>query len=153
MQHEFDTSKLARQALGMVGYPTPKDCGNMLHSNMIQFSCPVTTSNIATSNKIFGPDIATLKGETVCNVHDPVLTGYIKISKDIMDLNINMSLAADMMFLSGLGFLVVAALKFIFTTIEHVPHRTKPILIKSLNKIFNLYNSWGFKDTTALMDR
>jgi hypothetical protein len=37
---------------------------NMVRSNMIT-NCPVSTINITNANKIFGPDIATLKGKTV----------------------------------------------------------------------------------------
>jgi hypothetical protein len=59
---EFERSKVARRALGMVGYPSPADFTNMVRANMIQ-NCPVTPTDITTSNKIFGPDVASLKGK------------------------------------------------------------------------------------------
>jgi hypothetical protein len=83
----------------------------------------------------------------------PVLTDYVEIPQAIIDLNKDVTLAADVMFVCGLGFMVSTSRKLKFTTIEHVPHRTKPMLVKSLNKVFNIYNSRGFKVVTALMDR
>jgi hypothetical protein len=88
----------------------------------------------------------------VYNTTDPVLTDYMKIPKDIMDLNRDVTLTTDVMFVSRFGFLVSAAQKLKFATIEHVPHRTKPILIKSLKKMFNIKKYRGFKVSTALMD-
>jgi hypothetical protein len=38
-----------------------------------------------------------------------------------MDLNINVTLADDVMFVDGLGFMVSAARKLEFTTIYHIP--------------------------------
>jgi hypothetical protein len=116
-------------------------------------NCPVTPTDITASDKIFGPDVASLKGKTVRNTPAPVLTDYLKIPQAIIDLNKDVTLAADVMFVCGLGFLLSESRKLKFTTIEHVPRRTKPILVKSLNKVFNIYNYRGFKVVKALMDR
>jgi hypothetical protein len=149
---EFERAKVARRALGMVWYPSPEDFTNMVRANMIR-NFPVTPTDITASEKIFGPDVASLKGKTVRNTPAPVLTDYMKIPQAIIDLNKDVTLAADVMFVCGLGFLVSASWKLEFTTIEHVPRRTKPILVKSLNKVFNIYNYRGFKVVTALMYR
>jgi hypothetical protein len=63
-QHEYEGVKQVRRALGMVGYPSPKDFGNMVHSNMIH-NCPVAPSDVEAADNIFGPDIALLKVKTV----------------------------------------------------------------------------------------
>jgi hypothetical protein len=60
---EYDDVKQARRALGMVGYPSNKDFNNMVRSNMIK-NCPVTSKSISAANKIFGTDIASIKGKT-----------------------------------------------------------------------------------------
>jgi hypothetical protein len=70
---EFERAKVARRALGMVGYPSPADSTNMVRASMIR-NCPVTPTDITTSNKLFGPDVASLKGKTVRNKPAPVLT-------------------------------------------------------------------------------
>jgi hypothetical protein len=42
---QFDRTKLARRALGLVGYPSPRDFKNMVRSNMIK-NCNVTPIDI-----------------------------------------------------------------------------------------------------------
>jgi hypothetical protein len=46
----------------MVGYPSNKDFNNMVRSNMIK-NCPVISKSVSEANKIFGPDIASMKGK------------------------------------------------------------------------------------------
>jgi hypothetical protein len=149
---EFERAKVARRALGMVGYPSPADFTNMVRANMIR-NCPATPTDITTSNKIFGPDVASLIGKTVRQQPAPVLTDYVEIPQPIIDLNKDVNLAADVMFVCGLCFMDSTSRTLKFTTIEHVPRRTKPMLVKSLNKVFNIYNSRNFKVITALVDR
>jgi hypothetical protein len=140
MHLEFERAKLARRALGMVGCPSPTYFTHMVRANMTR-NCPVTPTNITASDEIFGPDAVSLKGKTVRNTPAPFLTDYVKIPQEIIDLNDNVTLAANVVFVCGLGFMVSASRKLKFTTIEHFPRRTKPILVKSLKKVFNIYTS------------
>jgi hypothetical protein len=152
-QREYEEGKQARRALGMVRYPSPKDFDNMVCSNMVH-NCPIASSNIKVANNIFGPDIATLKVKTVCNTPMPVLTEYVDIQKEIIELNKYVTLAVDIMFVNKLDFMISAARKLKFTTSAYLPRRTKPMLVKSLKNMFNiiLHTSRGFKVSTTLMD-
>jgi hypothetical protein len=85
-QREYDDAKAARRGLGMVGYSSPRDFKNMFRSNMIK-NCPITPANIAAANKIFGPDVASLKGKTTRTNPKPVLIDYVEIPKYIIDIN------------------------------------------------------------------
>jgi hypothetical protein len=62
------------------------------------------------------------------------------------------TLAVDFMFLDGIPFVVSLSRNLKFTTYEYVPRRSKPILVKTLKKIINIYNHRGFNVVTALMD-
>jgi hypothetical protein len=62
-QREHDDAKQARRTIGMAGYHSNKDFNNMVRSNMIK-NCPVTSKSVSAANKIFGPDIASIKGKT-----------------------------------------------------------------------------------------
>jgi hypothetical protein len=81
-----------------------------------------------------------------------VVTDYIKIPKAVLDLNRDVTLTADVMFVNGTPFLVTNSRKINVTTSEYVPWRTKHILIKSLKKVLNIYHKVGFKVITTLMD-
>jgi hypothetical protein len=150
-QREHDDAKQARQVLGMVGYHSNKDFNNMVRSNMIK-NCPVTSKSVSAANKIFGPEIASIKGKTTRRKPEPVVTDYVKVPKAILDLNRDVTLTANVMFVDGIPFLVTNSRKIKFTTSEYVPRRTKPILIKSLKKVPNNYHKRGFEVVTTLID-
>jgi hypothetical protein len=80
-----------------------------------------------------------------------VVTDYVETPKAILDLNKDVTLTADVMFVDGIPFLVTTSRKIKFTTSEYVPRRTKPILIKSLKKVLNIYHQRGFKVVTTMM--
>jgi hypothetical protein len=66
----YNRAKQARRALGMVEYPSEKDFRNMVSSKMIT-NCPVTPTDINAANKIFGPNVASLKGKTCGSPKSP----------------------------------------------------------------------------------
>jgi hypothetical protein len=150
-QRPYDDVKQARRALGMVGYPSNKDFNNMLRSNMIN-NCPVISKSVSAANKIFCPDIASMKGKTKRRQPEPVVTDYVEIPKAILDLDKDVTLTVNVMFVDGIPFLVTNSRKIKFTTSEYVPRRTKPILITSSKKVLNIYHKPGFKVVTTLMD-
>jgi hypothetical protein len=147
---EFEKAKAARRALGLVGYPSPRDFKNMVRSNMIK-NCSVTSNDIDNAHKLFGDDIATLRGKTVRNTPEAVVADYVEIPKEILDMNKAVTIAADVMFVNGLPFVVIISRKIKFTRTEYVPSRSQSNLVKSLIKIVSLYKTRGFN--TALMDR
>jgi hypothetical protein len=145
-------AKQARRALVMVGYPSEKDSKNMVSSNMIR-NCPVKPEDISAANKIFGPNVASLKGKTVRATQDPVLTKYVQTPREIVDLNKDVTITADLMFVGGLGFMITSSRGIKFTTTEYVARRSKTNLVNSFKKVFEIYNKRGFNIQTALMDR
>jgi hypothetical protein len=149
---EFEKAKEARHALALVGYPSPKYYMNMVRSNMIT-NCPVSPIAITNVNKIFGPNIATLKGKTVRRTPEGVMTEYVEVPSKIINLNKNVTLAVDIMFVCGLPFMVNISREIKFTTVEYLPGQRQPILVNSLRKILRLYQCCGFKMETALTDR
>jgi hypothetical protein len=124
----YNAAKQAHKALGMAGYPSEKDFKNMVSSNMIR-NCYVTPSDISAANKIFGPNVASMKGKTVRAAQDPVLTEYVEVPKEIVDLNKAVTIKADVMFVDGLGFAITSSRKIKFTTTEYVVKRTKASVV------------------------
>jgi hypothetical protein len=149
---EYDRAKSARRALGHIGYPSPSDFKNMVRSNMIK-NCSVTSTDIDNAHTLFDDDIATPRGKTVRNTQDPVMADYVEIPKEILDLNKEVTMAADMMFVNELPFVTTISRKINFATIEYMINRSEPNLIKYLSKIISLYKARGFAPSTAIMDR
>jgi hypothetical protein len=149
---EFDRAKLAHRALGLVGYPSPRDFKNMVRSNMIK-NCNETPIDIDNAYKLFGDDNASLRGKTFRTTPDPVMADYVETPKEILDLNKDLTVAADIMFVNGMPFVTSISRKVKFTTIEYITTRSETNLVKSLLKIVSLYKARGFTPSTALMDR
>jgi hypothetical protein len=95
---------------------------------------PVKPEDISAANKIFGPNVASLRGNTVRATQDPVLTEYVQIPKEIEDLNKNVTITADVMFVGGLGFMITSSRGFNFMTTEYVAKRSKVNLVNSLKR-------------------
>ena len=70
----------------MVGCPSHCDFKAMIRTVPIN-NFPVTVKYITISNKIFGPDVSSLKGETVRKNLAPVITDYVQITSLIQNLN------------------------------------------------------------------
>ena len=63
-KRELDQAKLARKLYGMVGHPSIKDYKWMAQEGAL-LNCPVTPKDIGVAEKVYGKDIAALKGKTV----------------------------------------------------------------------------------------
>jgi hypothetical protein len=72
----------------------------------------------------------------VRNTQDPVMADYVEIPKAILDLNKDVTMAADVMFMNGLPFVTTIYRKIKFTTIEYMTNRSEPNVIKLLLKLF-----------------
>jgi hypothetical protein len=149
---DYERAKRARKALELIGYPSPRDFKNMVSSNMIK-NCPINPSDVTNAKKIFGPDLATLKGKTVLQTPPLVMMDYVQIPQEIVSLNRNVNLMINIMFVNGLPFMVSISWKINFTTVEYLLGRKQSQLVNSIKKIVNLYRTRGFTIYTALVDR
>ncbi len=73
MQHEVQDARAARKAQAMLGHPTNRNFLGMLRSGMI-LNCPVTPSAVQNTNRIFGPNLAGVRGQTVWRPPESVTT-------------------------------------------------------------------------------
>ena len=80
--------------------PYPMKYINMLHSGMLH-NYPVTPKTINNANTIFGPDVASLKFKITSKPSNPLVTEYVEIPQEILDLNKNLTLVADVIFVTG----------------------------------------------------
>jgi hypothetical protein len=78
------------------------------------------------------------------------MADYVAIPKEIIDLNKEITLAADVLFVNGMPFVTSLSRKVKFATMEYI---SEPKLIKSLLKIVKLNKARGFEPHAALMDR
>ena len=70
----------------------------------------------------------------------------------VLDSNKDITLSADILFVNRIPFYATISRHIKFTTVEAIPSRKLPQLIKSTQSVLDLYSQRGFKFTTTLMD-
>ena len=124
----------------------------MVRLNMLK-DCPVTNDDIRNAHAIYGPDLASIRGKTVRRAPERVAVDYVEVPRHLLSLHKNVTLAADVMFVNGVPFLVSASRSINLITIEHAPRRrTASYLATLLNRIVQTYNKAGFRIKIILMD-
>jgi hypothetical protein len=144
-------AKEAQRLQGMVGNPTDKEFKGMVSERLIT-NCPVTVQDIKNSNRIFGPDLANLRGKMIRSKPEHVRIEYMQIPQDFVELHKFVMLVADVMFVNGLPFLVTSLQGISLVTIEYLKLRTAKRLIDTLERVIRIYRKAGFVVQTALMD-
>jgi hypothetical protein len=130
-RHKIEKAKEARRLQGMIGNPTKKELAGMAHEKLIA-NCPVTVQDVHNANRIFGPDLANLRGKTTRTKLEHVRVDYVEIPRDLVDMHKYVTLVADAMFFNGLPFLVTSSRGISLVTIEYLPSRTAKHLALTL---------------------
>jgi hypothetical protein len=124
----------AREAQAMLGNPSKKDLQGLVSSNLIP-NCPIARANISNAHKIFGPDLVSIRGQTVQRTPAPVVVDYVAIPRQLVDANKAVTLAADVFFVDGIAFLITVSRRIKFMTTKHLPVRTATSLSKHLQRV------------------
>ena len=123
----------------------------MIKNNLI-LNCPVTLDDIERASKIYGTNIASLKGKTVRTKSVPVISDYIAVPEDVLQANKDVTFSADIMFVNKIPFFTTVSRDIKFTTVEGIEKRTTKQLAESTNNVRTLYSARGFKLTNANLD-
>ncbi len=108
---------------GMIANPTEKEFAGMMNERLLT-NCPVTVRDVDNANRIFGPDLANLRGKTTRTKPERIRVEYVQIPRDFVQLHKYVTLVAEVMFVNGLPFLVTSSRGLSLVTIEHLPSRT-----------------------------
>jgi hypothetical protein len=85
--------------------------------------------------KIWGNDIATLKGKTTqCKTH-PVARDYVKVPKELLKLHKEVFLTTDILFVNKIPFFLTLSRKICFTAVNHLADRTVPQIFKPFKEM------------------
>ena len=103
-QREVENAKKAREFYTMCMKPTVRNLKHLVNGNFVK-NCPVTINDINVAEKIFGPDIGTLKGKSVRQRPPVVWQDNIEVPEEILRLDEEIILYIDNIFINGLPFL------------------------------------------------
>jgi hypothetical protein len=151
-RRQIKEAELAKSLRAMLAYPSEKDFRWVIQSNQIK-NCPVTVQAVDNATKIWGKDIATLKGKTTRTKPSPVASeDFIKVPKEILDLHRDVFLTADIFFVNGIPFLLTLSRKLQFTAVNHLPNRKVSEVFKAFKEIYGYYRKRGFRITVVHVD-
>jgi len=116
-------------------------------------NCPVTTEDIDLAEKIYGPDVASLKGKTVHQSPAPIVNDVIEIPRELIASQYNVNLCIDTMFVNSLSFLTTVSKAIKFRTCDYTPNRKVVEYKTALTKVIRQYTDAGFKIRCIFSDQ
>ena len=97
---QLKSVKLVREIDAKVGYLSQKDFKKLIKSNIIK-NCPVNLDDTIRADKIYCPNIASLKVKTTQTKLDPVVTDYITVPKEINKAKKNIIISGYMILINN----------------------------------------------------
>ena len=140
---EIKRAKLARALIASLGSPSVADLKAAIAMNAIA-DLPVKTSDVDLAEKIFGPDLGTIKGKTTRRKPLPLVTDNITIPPQLYENRDSLELCIDIMFINKMPFLTSISRALYYRTALFLKTRTNKDLYSVLNEVLRMYNSSGF---------
>jgi hypothetical protein len=148
---QITRAKKARDLYHAIGTPNAEDFKKIIRMNAIR-NCPVTIDDILIAEKVFGPDIGTLKGKSTRQKPAPIVQEYVDIPKELILAQENVTLCIDTMFVNGLPFLTTVSRNIMYRTAQFLPNKTTETYRDNLNTVLRIYNKAGFRISTIHAD-
>jgi hypothetical protein len=150
-KRQINNAELARTLYKTLSYPSMKDFKWVIQSNQIKVF-PVTVQDIDVARKIWGKNIAALKGKTTRSKSIPVARDYVKVPTELMKLHKEVLLTTDIFFVNKIPFFLTLSRKICFTAVNHLADRTVPQIFKAFKEMYQYYLERGFHIKTVHAD-
>jgi len=150
-KRQIARAEVAKTLYSTLCYPSVKDFKWVIRSNQIK-DCPVTVEDVDVATKIWGKDIAALKGKTTRSAPSPVATDFVKVPKDLLKLHRDVFLSMDIFFVNKIPFFLTLSRKICFTAVNHLANRSVSEIFKAFKEIYQYYLQRGFRITTVHAD-
>jgi hypothetical protein len=149
-KRQIKCEEIARNLYKTLSYPSMKDAKRVIRSNQIK-DCPVTIQDIDVATKIWGKNIAALKGKTTRSKTHPVARDYVKVPKGLLKLYKEVFLTTDIFFVNKIFFFLTLSRKICFTAVNHLANRAVPQIFKAFKEMYQYYLQRGFHITTVTL--
>jgi hypothetical protein len=104
------------------------------------------------SEKIFGPDVATLKGKTTHRAPIPVIEDHIEIPREWITAQYSVTLCLDGMKVNDISFLTTISKNLMYRTARYVQRPLTSVYCKCLQQVLRIYTLGGLRVTTIHCD-
>ena len=117
---EIERAELVRAVQRQMGHPTDEHMKNIASQQSVK-NIPIRTTDVANAKALFGPSVAGLKGWTTRNKARGFPVERVSIPDEFYRLNKFVTIAADVMFVSGVPHFVTYSKKIKLLTVEYLP--------------------------------
>ena len=96
---QLKRAERAKDPLCTLAAPTVQDCKHLIQANLLE-NCPVTKQDIKLATRVFGPQMAILKGEMTRRSPTPFRENFTPIPKKLFELHNSAHVFVDVMFIN-----------------------------------------------------
>jgi hypothetical protein len=104
----------------------------------------VNIQDIDVATKIWGKNIAALKGKTTRSKTHPVARDYVKVPKELLKLHKEVFLTNYIFFVNKIPFFLTLSRNICFTAVNHLTDRTVLQIFKAFKEMYQYYLQRGF---------
>ena len=151
-KRQFDAATAARAFYHTVGCPTLENLKFILQQNTFK-NCPVTPADVDIAERIFGPDLGSLKGKSTQQPPVPVRDDLIEIPAKLKAEHKDLVLCMDVMYVNGLPLLTAIDRSIRYRSAVAVEDRSNGAYYKAIDDILRTYGSAGFRITQIYCDQ
>jgi hypothetical protein len=139
-KRQIKDMEVARSLYSMLNYPSWKDFRWIIWSNQIK-DCPVTVEHIDTELKIWGKNVAALKGKTTQSKPDLVAGDFVKVQAELLKLHKEVYITANLIFVNKIPFFL-----------RYVLRQSITLQTELFKEIYQYYLQCGFPITMVHTD-
>jgi hypothetical protein len=150
-KRQIKSAELARTLYKTLSYPSMKDFKWVIQINKIK-DCPVNVQYIDVARKIWGKNIAALKGKTDGTKSIPVARDYVKVPMELTKIHKEVFLTTYIFFVNKIPFFLTFSHTICFTSVNHLADRTVPHIFKAFKEMYQYYLQCGFHINTVHAD-
>ncbi len=115
-------------------------------------NCPIINKDVSNTKQIYSPDLQGIRCNTTRTRLDAIRTDYVSVSRDLISWNKQICLAANIIFVDSIPFLVTTSRNIQYITMEHIPNQTLSQLKQPLTCVIQLHGRVGFVAQTILVN-
>jgi hypothetical protein len=114
---QIEAAKRARNLYEMVGRPSYADFVAIIKNNLLP-NVNITIKDVEHAERICGKELGSIQGKTVRTRPDVVVTDYIQVPPEIMELHCEVTIAMDIMNIDRMQFLITTSRDIQFTSVD-----------------------------------
>lgn len=141
----------ARRLMQIIGRPNERQMRHILDRNQLR-NCDINSQDVRNAHNIFGPDVGSLRGKTVRRSEPHVELIQRPIPHGILERHKEVTICFDVMYVSGMPFLVSTSRFIKFHTAEALHNRKNETLTAGLKRIKMIYARRRFVVNQAVGD-